>query len=305
MNSLKLKVEGLKFIGILFLSIFVMGSCALDEAKWATEDVTISMNVGAVSAGFVECQFSTSKDAYYLIDCVPVSQEYDPYSQQKQFMTLAIDSAYIQYLQWRYWLLEAGESNVAPFASHSLYYGKVDKIFTNLVPGADYWVYAFVVNPETMKPAGKLYLQTVHTSDTSIYDVHFDYRVRDVYDYIYPINDKDGSINYYFPYLAATRDSAWLAEEFDKTPEEYFTDLFLLYSEYNLNEMVRYGVVVTKNDGFNSDEAFEVGHTYYTAIVSYDGFMGHNVIYKFTWTGEGCNLYFTDEDNIADTGEDD
>ena len=280
-------------------------SCRLEEAKWETEDVSITMQVGAVSAGFIECQFTTSKDAYYLIDCVPVDKESHPYDYQKQFMTLAIDSAYINYLQWRYWLLEAGESYIAPFASHSLQYGEVDKIFTNLKPGSDYWVYAFVVNPETQKPTGKLYLQTVHTADKSIYNVHFDYRVRDVYDYIYPINDKDGSINYYFPYLAATRDSIWLADEYGATPEVYFKELFHVYSEYDLTEMVRYGVHVTKNDGYNSDETFQEGHTYYTAITSYDGFMGHNVIYKFTWTGEDCNLYFTDEDKLADSGKDD
>ncbi len=280
-------------------------SCRLEEAQWETEDVTITMQVGAVSAGFIECQFTTSKDAYYLIDCVPVDKESHPYDYQKQFMTLAIDSAYINYLQWRYWLLEAGESYIAPFASHSLQYGEVDKIFTNLKPGSDYWVYAFVVNPETQKPTGKLYLQTVHTADKSIYNVHFDYRVRDVYDYIYPINDKDGSINYYFPYLAATRDSIWLADEYGATPEVYFKELFHVYSEYDLTEMVRYGVHVTKNDGYNSDETFQEGHTYYTAITSYDGFMGHNVIYKFTWTGEDCNLYFTDEDKLADSGKDD
>lgn len=280
-------------------------SCRLEEAQWETEDVTITMQVGAVSAGFIECQFTTSKDAYYLIDCVPVDKESHPYDYQKQFMTLAIDSAYINYLQWRYWLLEAGESYIAPFASHSLQYGEVDKIFTNLKPGSDYWVFAFVVNPETQKPIGKLYLQTVHTADKSIYNVHFDYRVRDVYDYIYPINDKDGSINYYFPYLAATRDSIWLADEYGATPEVYFTELFHVYSEYDLTEMVRYGVHVTKNDGYNSDETFQEGHTYYTAITSYDGFMGHNVIYKFTWTGEDCNLYFTDEDKLADSGKDD
>ena len=280
-------------------------SCRLEEAQWETEDVSITMQVGAVSAGFIECQFTTSKDAYYLIDCVPVDKESHPYDYQKQFMTLAIDSAYINYLQWRYWLLEAGESYIAPFASHSLQYGEVDKIFTNLKPGSDYWVYAFVVNPETQKPTGKLYLQTVHTADKSIYNVHFDYRVRDVYDYIYPINDKDGSINYYFPYLAATRDSIWLADEYGATPEVYFKELFHVYSEYDLTEMVRYGVHVTKNDGYNSDEAFQKGHTYYTAITSYDGFMGNNVIYKFTWTGEDCNLYFTDEDKLADSGKDD
>ena len=309
MNNIKVKGERLKVKGILiFLSIFTfqfsISSCALDEAKWATDDVAITMKVGIVSAGFIECQFSTSRDAYYLIDCVPASSEYNPYDYQKQFMTLAVDSAYIKYLQWRYWWLEAGESNIAPFSSHSLQYGSVDKMFTNLVPDSTYWVFAFVVNPETLKPASKLYLQTVHTSDTSIYDVHFDYRVRDVYDYIYPINDKDGSINYYFPYLTATRDSADLTDIYQKTPEDYFTELFLLYSEYDLNEMVRYGVHVTKNDGYNSDEEFVVGHTYYTAIVSYDGFMGNNVLYKFKWTGESCDLYFTDEDNIVDLGED-
>ena len=252
-------------------------SCRLEEAQWETEDVTITMQVGAVSAGFIECQFTTSKDAYYLIDCVPVDKESHPYDYQKQFMTLAIDSAYINYLQWRYWLLEAGESYIAPFASHSLQYGEVDKIFTNLKPGSDYWVYAFVVNPETQKPTGKLYLQTVHTADKSIYNVHFDYRVRDVYDYIYPINDKDGSINYYFPYLAATRDSVWLADEYGATPEVYFKELFHAYSEFDLTEMVRYGVHVTKNDGYNSDEAFQEGHTYYTAITSYDGFNGRRL----------------------------
>ena len=197
MSKIKVKGERLKVKGILiFLSIFQfsISSCTLEEAKWNTEDVSLTMQVSAVSAGFIECRFTTSKDAYYLIDCVPVDKEVQPYAHQKQFMTLAIDSAYIDYLQWRYWLLEAGESYIAPFASHSLQYGDVDKIFTNLTPGSDYWVYAFVVNPETNKPAGRLYLQTVHTADSSLFDVHFDYRVRDVYDYIYPTTRTDPSI---------------------------------------------------------------------------------------------------------------
>ena len=281
----------------------MLASCSAD-AKWETQDVTIRMNVKTVSAGFIETHFSTSKDAYYLIDCVPVRPDYSISLQQKQFMTLALDSAYIDYLEWRHWLLEEGEFHIAPFSSHSLYYGDVDKVFTNLTPGSDYWVYAFVVNPETMKPAGHLYLQTVHTCDTSIYNVHFDYRIRGLYDYVYPINEEDASINYFFPYLAATRDSARLADFYQMSPEDYFTELFLTFSEMDAKDVVRYGVNVTKNDGFNSDEAFEEGHTYYTAIVSYDGFMGNNVIYKFTWTGDSCNLFFTDEDNIAVIRED-
>ena len=287
----------------IVLALVLSPSCSPD-AKWETDDVTITMNVKAVSAGFIECEFSTSKDAYYLIDCKPVDPEVAPTLQPKQFMTLAVDSAYIEYLQWRWWLLEDGEFNIAPFSSHSLYYGNVNKLFTNLTPGAQYWVYAFVVNPETLKPTGTLYLQTIQTSDTSIYNVHFDYRIRGWYDYVYPINEEDGTINYFFPYLAGTRDSASLADEDKKTPEDYFSELFLAYSAMDYKEVIRKGVNVVKNDGIDSDEEFQVGHTYYTAIVSYDGFMGNNVIYKFTWTGEDCDLFFTDEDNIAVIRED-
>jgi hypothetical protein len=279
-------------------------SCS-PEAKWDTHDVTIKMNVKTVSAGFIGCDFSTNKDAYYLIDCVPAySGPNDPYQNPKQFMMLAVDSAYIDYLEWRHWLLESGEFHIAPFASHSLQYGDVNKIFTNLTPGKDYWVYAFVVNPETFQPAGRLYIKTVHTADTSVYNVHFDYRIRGMYDYIYPINEEDGSINYFFPYLAATRDSAFLHDMMEQTPEDYFSELFLAYSDLDFKESVRYGVQVVKNDGLNSDIEFELGHTYYTAIVSYDGFMGNNVIYQFTWTGDSCDLFFTDEDNIAGLGQD-
>ena len=294
--------------GLTAILMAVVALCATScspEAKWEVNDVAIQMDIQTVSAGFAICEFSTNKDAYYLIDCVPVKAGADhPYDQAKQFMTMAIDSAYIEYLQWRYWLLEEGEFNIAPFSSHALEYGTVQKVFTNLAPGSDYWIYAFVVNPETLKPVGKLNLQTIHTSDTSLYNVHFDYRVRGRYDYIYPINEEDQSINFYFPYLAATRDSAMMAEMGYPAPEYYFDELFTTISLMDNKDAVRYGVNVTKNDGFNSDEYFEEGHTYYTAIVSYDGFMGNNVIYKFTWTGEDCDLTFTDEDNIAGLGQD-
>jgi hypothetical protein len=59
------------------------------------------------------------------------------------------------------------------------------------------------------------------------------------------------------------------------------------------------------NDGISSEELFVEGKTYYTAIVGFDGFIGNNVIYKFTWTGEDFEAYFKDEDSIVDYGEDD
>ena len=161
-----------------------------------------------------------------------------------------------------------------------------------------------VVDPDKKKPAGKLHLTTVTTKAESEIEIHFDYRIKGYWDYIYPINVKDGKINNHYPYLASTVDSLYLAEEAHMTPEEYFTNLFLAYSKYNFTEVVRFGVQVVYNDGLSSAELFQEGHTYYTAIVSFDGFMGRNVIYRFTWLGEEFEAYFRDEDSIVSSGED-
>jgi hypothetical protein len=97
-----------------------------------------------------------------------------------------------------------------------------------------------------------------------------------------------------------------LAEDLDHiSPEEYFNDYFLTISKVDPASNIRYGVQVAKNDGMNSYVEFEEGHTYYTTIVSYDGFIGNNVIYKFTWTGEDFAATFTDEDSIVSDGEND
>jgi len=299
MNNIKVKGERLWVMGLLALLVLACNP----EAKWATDDVTITITPYTISAGYIECSFATDKEAYYLIDCVPAEAGYDPTKpeNQKQFMMLALDSAYVDYLDWRYNLLKGGEFNIAPFASHSLQYGNIDHFFTNLDTLTNYWIFAFVVNPETMKPAGKLYLKEVTTTATSAMDVHFEYRVRGYWDYIYPLNP-DGKINNHFPYLAATCDEEWLE---GITPEEYFEALFMGYSALDLKTVIRYGTNVVYNDGLNSDAEFEQGHTYYTAIVSYDGFMGNNVIYKFTWTGPDYEAYFKNEDSIASDGEDD
>ena len=135
-------------------------------------------------------------------------------------------------------------------------------------------------------------------------DVHFDYRVRGIWDYIYPL-DPDNKINSKLPYLASTVDSLNLAEIWGGiTPEDYFNNLFTTISESHDESSIHYGVTVVKNDGSGTSIPFEVNHTYYTAIVSYDGFMGNNVIYRFHWTGDDYEAYFTDENNIAIYRED-
>ena len=300
----RLKVKGERIL--LFLSIFIfqfsISSCN-PEAPWVVDDVTIEMSAEIVSAGFIEYNFHPNKDAYYLISCMPANELVDPFNHSKQFMILALDSANTAYIQWRNGLLREGEFNIAPFASHCLQYGPITHFFTNLTPDTNYWVFAFVVNPETLKPVGKLFIETVKTTAESIMDVHFDYRVRGIWDYIYPL-DPDDKINSKLPYLASTVDSLNLAEIWGGiTPEDYFNDLFTTIS-VSPDESIHYGVTVVKNDGSGTSIPFEVNHTYYTAIVSYDGFMGNNVIYRFHWTGDDYEAYFTDENNIAIYRED-
>lgn len=291
MNKLKSVLCGL---------IALLALACNPDASWNTDDVTITITPTTVSAGYIECSFATDKEAYYLVACEPVRTDgpdpMDP-KYHKQFMMLALDSANTEYIVWRSFLLQQGEFTIAPFASHCLQYGNIDHFFTNLTPGQDYWIYAFVVDPDKLKPEGKLFIKKLTTSTESKVDVHFEYRIRGLWDYIYPLNP-DGKINNHFPYLAATRDSASLAL-LGQTPEEYFTDVFLTMSKYDLKENIHYGVSVVYNDGYSSEEAFEEGHTYYTAIVSFDGFIGNNVIYRFVWTGEEMEAYFKQQQSIV------
>lgn len=274
------------------------------EAPWTTNDVDITMSIKTVSAGFVECEFSTNKEAYYLINIEPVRAGYDPMAHQKQFMTLVLDSTNLEYLTWRNTLLRAGETNIAPFASHALNYGSVHRFFTNLEPETSYWVYAFVVDPDKLQPAGKLFLATIKTTDESVVGVYFEYRVKGYWDYIYPV-DSLGNIYAHFPYLTLTADSQYIADETLNSPEEFFTAYFLEVMANNKTDKIRYGVNANLHDGWTDDVFFVKDQTYYTAIVGFDGFIGNNVIYKFTWTGEDYEAYFKNEDSIVDYGEDD
>ena len=296
-------LTGLFILVFCPLSLLLTPSCN-PEAKWETEDVTINMNVTTVSAGFIECSFSTSKEAYYLVSIAPVEEGVDPMAHQKQFMMLALDSANVEYLKWRNELLNQGEFNVAPFASHALQYGAVDYFYTGLLPNRDYWIYAFVVNPETMEPAGKLYLQQITTTKLSVMDIHFAYRIKGRWDYIYPM-DTLGKIYNAFPYIATTRDSITLTED-SLFSQEGAVLYFYFWCMERFTEPekanVLYGVHAVENDGYQSSENWQEGHTYYTAICGFDGGFQQMTIYKFIWSGDSCNYYFRDTDpaNIVD-----
>ena len=284
---------------VLLAFLIVMLSSCNPEARWETEDVELTMVIETVSAGYVECRCESSEEAYFLLAIEPVDETYDPLTHQKQFMTLALDSANVKYIQWRNKLLKEGEIHVAPFASHALQYTSSDHFFTGLMPGKEYWVYAFIVNPETLEPAGKLHIEKVKTTEESIMDIHFDYRVKGRWDYIYPV-DSTRKIYNHFPYIATTRDSLSLVVE------DLFTDgaavlYFVFWTIQRFTDPslanILYGVHAVENNGVESAEKFEEGHTYYTVIGGYDGSFNQTTIYKFTWTGEDCDLYFHDTDS--------
>lgn len=279
------------------LAVFFL-SCS-PEASFETKDVEVHLEVKNISAGFVECECSTNKDAYYLLSICEPWEDWNPVANPKQFMTLALDSAYAEYLLWRNDLLRDKEFNVAPFASHSLEYGaETHHFFTGLLPDHDYWLFAFPVDPVKMQPIGALNLIPVKTLEESKMDIHFEYRVKGAWDYSYPV-DAQGKIFEQFPYLATTRDSLSLAKDSIFTHEDIILYFALWSMERFLepeNADVHYGVQAVKNDGSQSAEAFQKGHTYFTILSGFDGSFRQTTIYRFVWTGDSCEYYFRDTD---------
>ena len=265
-----------------------------------TKDVEISIDVEQVSAGFAQVRFSTNKEAFYLISIQPTKEGIDPQKIAKTFMLLSLDSAYADYLYWRNKQLQQNIPFVADFSSHSLQYGDIKHFFTLLQPNTDYWVYAFVVDPRTNKPAGKLFVETITTDSVSRIPVQFEYRVDGYWDYIYPV-DSTGAIVSTIPWVGETMDSITIREGGWRVPGEYFFDRFknVYYEDY---ERILYGIYAHENNGVGdgtSTTHFKEGTTYYTAMAALDAPLvfplPRNIynIYRFTWMGDSTELYFT------------
>lgn len=292
------------------LKILLVLGCALSlyscdiESRYFTTGVTLKMDIERTSCGFIEAKFHTSQDAYYYISVEPVREGVDPMQISSQFMTLALDYAYKEYINWRFELLYNGEEHIAPFSSHSLQYGDQDYFFTDLTADTDYWVFGFVVDPDTNTPCGELVLQTVHTDATSQIKVHFNYRINDTWDYVYPYDENESLISI-IPWIGETIDSTRLRDEIQhETPGEYFAERF---EELRISDSanVFYGMYAHNNNGAGdgtSETEFIEGNTYYTAIASFDGpiimegeYKNWN-IYKFKWSS-GLKQKFTPADD--------
>ena len=283
-----------------------VGLCACDpNAKAYTKRIEIDINVQNISAGFVQVEFSTNREAFYLVSMQPAKEGINPQEIAKTFMLLALDSAYLDYLRWRNEELQNLVPFVADFSSHSLQYGTTNRTFCYLQPDTDYWIFAFGVDPESNKPFGQLFLKTVTTKQKSVLTMDFQYRVRGEWDYVYP-KDTTGEIISDVPWIGMTVDSASLRDEGEyRVPGEFFVQVFQAYYGIKMDQMIFYGVVAHQNNGDyggTSGTKFEEGHTYYSAFAILDGPISFPPpetrydIYRFTWHGDSTDLFFTHED---------
>ena len=250
-------------------------------------------------------EFSTNREAFYLVSMQPAKEGINPQEIAKTFMLLALDSAYLDYLRWRNEELQNLVPFVADFSSHSLQYGTTNRTFCYLQPDTDYWIFAFGVDPESNKPFGQLFLKTVTTKQKSVLTMDFQYRVRGEWDYVYP-KDTTGEIISDVPWIGMTVDSASLRDEGEyRVPGEFFVQAFQAYYGIKMDQMIFYGVVAHQNNGDyggTSGTKFEEGHTYYSAFAILDGPISFPPpetrydIYRFTWHGDSTDLFFTHED---------
>ena len=291
-----------RWLPLLLCAIFA--ACNPEVVAY-TEDVEITIDVEQVSAGFAQVRFSTNKEAFYLISIQPTKEGIDPQKIAKTFMLLSLDSAYADYLYWRNKQLQQHIPFVADFSSHSLQYGDIKHFFTLLQPSTEYWVYAFVVDPNTNKPAGKLFLETITTDSVSRIPVQFEYRIDGCWDYIYPV-DSAGEILSTIPWVGETMDSVSIREGGWRVPGEYFFDRFknVYYEEY---DRILYGIYAHENNGVGDGTSvtnFEVGKTYYTAMAALDAPLVFPLprsiynVYRFTWMGDSTSLYFTPAESM-------
>lgn len=282
----------------------VLAACNPNAVAY-TEGVEITIDVEQVSAGFAQVRFSTNKEAFYLISIQPTREDIDPQKIAKTFMLLSLDSAYADYLYWRNKQLQQLIPFVADFPSHSLQYGNIKHFFTLLRPNTEYWVYAFVVDPITNKPAGKLFVETITTDSTSRIPVQFEYRIDGYWDYIYP-TDSMGEIISTIPWVGETIDSISIREGGWNSPGEYFFERFkhVYHEDY---ERILYGIYAHENNGVSDGTSatyFKEGTTYYTAMAALDAPLKfplpRNIynIYRFTWIGETTDTVLVPQNSL-------
>lgn len=281
-------------------AMMMLLSCSPEPIAFSGKDVNIDIQVNKVSSGFIKVKYKLNRSAFYLAKIEKAVPGVNPDDIAQRFMELALDSAYVAYVQWRHNYLVANEQYVADFTSHMLEYGDTEETRTFLTPDTDYWVFAFPVNKATTRPDGKLFWKLVHTPvDSKCTSIRFAYRVRGLWDYIYPYDTETNQLEINVPWGGMTADSLEIVESGAVNPGAFFMDRFDKMDSRSLQ--IHSGVYSHWNNGEgdgSSKTIFLPGHVYYSAMSVLDGQLTEAFdIYKFKYTDENLELQFTDEDS--------
>lgn len=296
----------------LLLAVLPLSSC-LTQSKYHVYGVDVEIDVNDVSSGYVRADFSTSRDAYYVTGCIPVESEYDPVNKAEQFMTLMVDSLYRNYLDWRYEYLKDQEDYIADFASHSLQYGDSERYFQGLSSNTSYWIYAFVVNPDSKEPSGRLFLKSVTTVEYATTTLWFDTRVQGSYLYLYPRNSEGGDIVENVPYTGGLVDSVSVAERFPFPSDSTFRYSLDCYCNEQWSNAYTYGILsnitYTGIRQRNLSGELEQDSVYYIYIGELNGGIIGRTYWRFSYDKtawvQDVSLYYrqTPASSDEETGE--
>lgn len=203
-------------MGLMSLMGVIFTACnSSGEAAYITEPTEIALTVLSdhITAGSAQVYIEPLDDrAYYFTRVVPANQ-YIPGTMDRDFMMLVMDSVYIHYLMWRYDLLRAGETYIAPFSSHSLKYGVQTVHVDTLSPDTEYMIYAFCVNPVTQQPMGNLFFNYFKTDSHTHTDLSFQFALEGEALYIMPSNDET-------QYVTCIEETEVIKNEYHNDPME-------------------------------------------------------------------------------------
>ena len=277
----------MKRIALVLAALLLLLTGCKTESKYHLLGVKFEIEISNVTKGYIHAYFYPSTVAYYVTGCMPVNDNYDPINKADQFMTLMVDSLYIDYLDWRYDYLKNQEDYIADFASHSLQYGDSERYFQDLQPDTDYWVYAFVVDPGTKEPFDQLWLTTARTDSLAAFHAWFDTRVQGSYFYIYPKESADSTAGILenIPYTGGIIDALDLVEDFPLPLD--FEGKLDKYSERAYNLAVDYGILdditYTGVKQINYAGRLKNNHIYYIIIGELQGGIVNRAYFRFVY----------------------
>lgn len=271
-------MERFKRTVLFALAAILLVSC---EAELKTisrpVDIKLEINQSTLKATKVYINASPAKDlVWYYWDVIKCSEFDNKKQTDYQFMDLAIDGAFVDYMRWRHDKLEAAVPFISNFASHSLSYGPTSYYFTGLEPDTEYYVYAFCVNSDTNKPIGDIHLKKFKTNPNPSPDYRnpmvIDFEVN--CDEVMVVPSVEGLQDYYIWSLVDVRD----LEPYDGNLEKYVVEF--------IDEMTRLGnlryMMVKGID--KQYMRFEDGAEYILVAGAYDANFEKNLyVRRFKW----------------------